>query len=414
MIYIAVMGYGVVGSGVVEVLDKNAKAICGRAGKEIKVKYILDIRDCPDSPHKDKFIKDFNIILNDPDVKIVVEAIGGLNPAYNYVKQCLLSGKSVVTSNKELIAEKGVELLSIAKDKKLNLFFEASVGGGIPIIRPLHQCLAANRVNEIAGILNGTTNFILSKMAKEQMPFEQALEIAQSLGYAEKDPTADIQGFDSSRKICILASLAFGRHVYPKQVYTKGISDITLQDIEYAASFNSVIKLIASAKLTGDNRLIVMVSPMLVSRDSQLGGVEDVFNAIIVRGDAIGDVMFYGKGAGKFPTASAVVADVIDCVKHIESNKPIYWQEGSGDYVVDHSEALHRMYCYVKADNSGKAIELIREKFGQIQLLTRPGEPKQDIAFVTKEMTLKDANKMLADLECKGIKLVNSLPVANI
>ena len=315
MIQVAVMGHGVVGSGVTEILLKHSEEIAKKVQEEIYIKKVLDLRDFPDSPIADRFTKNFDDIINDDEIKIVVEVMGGLNPAYDFVKKCLENGKSVVTSNKELVAAKGAELLKIADENNLNFLFEASVGGGIPIIRPLNQCLAANEVREIDGILNGTTNFILAKMIKDSMSFEDALALAQKKGYAERNPAADVEGHDACRKICILASLVFGKHVYPDSVHTEGITKVTLTDVEYASAWGGVIKLIGSVKLT-DGKQEIIVAPMFVSEESQLSSVDGVFNAILVKGDSTGDVVFYGKGAGKLPTASAVVADVMDCVKH--------------------------------------------------------------------------------------------------
>ena len=321
MVQVAVMGHGVVGSGVVEVLENHRESIAKRAKEEINIKYILDIRDFPDSPYADKFTKSFDDILNDEEVKVVAEVMGGVNPAYDFTKKLLLAGKSVVTSNKELVATKGAELLQIAKDNNVNYLFEASVGGGIPIIRPISQCLAANDVVEIAGILNGTTNFILTKMIKENMSFEDALKMAQQLGYAERNPEADVEGHDACRKIAILASLTYGKHIYPELVHTTGISAIALEDVAYASAWGGVIKLIGQVKALDDGTVDICVEPMFIERSSQLAGIDDVFNGILVRGDATGDVVFYGKGAGKLPTASAVVADIIDCVKHLKARK---------------------------------------------------------------------------------------------
>ena len=345
MVKIAIMGYGVVGSGVGEVLRVHVDSIAKRAKEEIRIKYILDLRDFPDSPFADRFVKDFDVILNDPEVQIVVEVMGGLHPAFDYVKACLENGKSVVTSNKELVAAKGAELLAIAQKNNLNFLFEASVGGGIPIIRPISQCLAANDVIGIAGILNGTTNFILTKMIREQMTFDDALALAQKLGYAERNPAADVEGHDACRKICILASLAFGRHVYPEQVHTEGIQNLTLADVDYAESWGGVIKLIGRVKMLDSGKIQIICCPMFIDRDSQLANVDDVFNGILVRGDATGDVVFYGKGAGKLPTASAVVADVIDCVKHIKARKYLFWEDGSPDYVEDYLEDVLPCMC---------------------------------------------------------------------
>ena len=327
MANIAVLGHGVVGSGVLEVLTSHAASIAKRAKEEIHVKYILDLKEFPGLPYSDRFTNDFNVILNDPEVQIVVEVMGGLHPAYDFVKACLENGKSVVPSNTELVAQKGAELLAIAQANNLNFLFEASVGGGIPIIRPISQRLAANDVTEIAGILNGTTNFILTKMIREQLNFEDALKLAQQLGYAERNPSADVEGLDACRKICILASLAFGTHVYPDSVYTEGITKITLQDGDFADVWGGVIKLIGSVKKLENGQVHIMVCPMFVHRGSQLASVDDVFNGIMVRGDATGDVVFYGKGAGKLPTASAVVADVIDALKEgVKVHDSLFWK----------------------------------------------------------------------------------------
>ncbi|MCD8187367.1 MAG: homoserine dehydrogenase [Ruminococcus sp.] len=312
----AVLGHGVVGSGVVELFYKNKESIEKRAGTEMELKYILDLREFPDTPYADKFTKDFNDILNDDEVTSVCECMGGLEPAFTFVKSCLERGKSVSTSNKELVAEKGDILLAIAKKMNCNFFFEASVGGAIPIIRPLHKCLAANEISAVSGILNGTTNFILTKMYNDKMSFVDALSLAQKLGYAEKDPTADIEGFDACRKICIISSLVYGRHVYPSSVYTKGISQIDLNDVQTADSMGYSIKLIVNVRKLDDGRILPVVMPMLVPHSNIISSVSDVFNAVLVDGDAVDKVMFYGRGAGKFPTASAVVGDLIDSVKH--------------------------------------------------------------------------------------------------
>lgn len=382
--YVAVMGFGTVGSGVAELLDKNHDSIVKRSMQDsLELKYILDIRDFPDSPYKDKMVKDFNIILNDPEVKIVVETMGGVTFAYDFVKKCLLAGKSVVTSNKELVAKHGYELLTIAQEKNINFLFEASVGGGIPIIRPMTQCLAANEIDSIAGILNGTTNYILTKMITENQSFDEALKKAQELGYAEKDPTADVDGHDSCRKICILAAIAFGKHVYPDSVHTEGIRSITLSDVAYAASWGGVIKLIANAKKLENGQVNVTVGPTFVPCHSQLAGVDDVFNAVLVRGDATGDVVFYGKGAGKFPTASAVVADVIDVAKHIDKTKNLGWADAEENYIADYLSAETALYVRATAEDKQAAIKALNEKIGAIRVLTREGAPENELAFVT-------------------------------
>lgn len=383
--FVAVMGFGTVGSGVVELIYKNHDSIVKKSMQDsLELKYILDIRDFPDSPYKDKFVKDFNIILNDPEVKIVVETMGGATFAYDCVKKLLLAGKSVVTSNKELVAAYGYELLKIAEEKNANFLFEASVGGGIPIIRPITQCLAANEIDSIAGILNGTTNYILTKMITEKASFEEALKNAQELGYAEKDPTADVDGHDSCRKICILAALSFGKHVYPKDVHTEGIRNIKLSDVAYAAAWGGVIKLIASAKKVSDDSISVTVGPAFVNNHSQLAGVEDVFNAVLVRGDAVGDTVFYGRGAGKFPTASAVVADVIDAAKHIEKKKNFGWDDAQENYVADYNKQTTAVYARgtVSTDKE-QVIKSVNDAVGAVRILNIDGAPENELAFVT-------------------------------
>lgn len=405
--YVAVMGYGTVGSGVVEVLSKNHDSIVKRSTQsELEVKYILDLRDFPGDPNEDKMIKDFNIILNDDDVKVVVETMGGLHPAFEFVSSCLKAGKSVVTSNKELVAAKGCELLSMAAENNVNFLFEASVGGGIPIIRPISQCLAANEIDEIAGILNGTTNFILTMMIEKNMSFEDALRLAQENGYAEKDPTADVEGHDACRKICILASLCFGKHVYPESVYTEGITKITLDDVAYINAYGGVIKLLGRAKRVDSGKIFAAVTPAVVMQGSQLASVNDVFNAILVRGDATGDVVFYGKGAGKLPTASAVVADVIDCARNMGRKKPIGWGEAEENYVVDYKTAVNPLYIRAKTADREKSLEEIREKLGEVKTLSFEGCGENEIAFVTKAAPEKEL--------CGALEAIPSIKVESL
>ena len=414
MVKIAVMGYGTVGSGVVEVLEKHADSIAGRAKEQISVKYIFDRGDFPGSPYADKFIKSFETILNDPEIRIVVEVLGGLHPAFDYVEKCLENGKSVVTSNKELVAAKGAELLKIAQKNNLNFLFEASVGGGIPIIRPISQCLAANDVVEIAGILNGTTNFILTKMIREKTSFEDALALAQKLGYAERDPSADIDGLDACRKICILASLAYGKHVYPRQVHAEGISGVSLADVEYAAAWGGVVKLIGQVRMMDSGKIQIIVCPMFLSRESQLANVDDVFNGILVRGDSTGDVVFYGKGAGKFPTASAVVADVIDCVKHFRARKYLFWDEGSPDYVENYLDDRVAMFVRAATDNEDLAFRNVASRFGQVERLTRKNAESGEIAFVTKPEREREIREKLDQLSGLGVQVRNTIRIGNV
>lgn len=381
MINVAIMGHGVVGSGVAEILINHSERITAKAHTEINVKYILDLRDFPDLSYSEKFIKDFNTILDDDSIKVVVEVMGGINPAYDFVKSCLLRHKSVATSNKELVAAKGAELIKIANENNVNFLFEASVGGGIPVLRPIAQCLAANEITEIAGILNGTTNFILNKMIVDNMDFGAALALAQEKGFAEKNPAADIEGHDACRKVCILAALGFGRHVYPDQVSTEGITEISLDDVESADNFGCVIKLIGRAKKLPNGKITASVRPTLVSRECILSGVNGVFNAIMVNGDQTGEVMFYGKGAGKEATASAVVADVIDCVKHLSSRKYLDWEEGAPDYVDNNYDEVSRLYVRACSDDFEglekqfeslfPAVSSVKNKFrGEIAFLT--------------------------------------------
>ena len=393
MVKVAVLGHGTVGSGVVELFTQNAKSIASRAGQEIEVKRILDIREFPELPYAEKFTKNFDDILNDPEITIVAEVMGGLSPAFEFTKSLLEHGKSVVTSNKELVATKGAELLQVAKAHNVNYFFEASVGGGIPIIRPMHQCLAANEITEVAGILNGTTNYILTKMIHEAVPFDQALSQAQKLGYAERNPAADVEGHDACRKICILASLAFGSHVYPDTVHTEGITGLTLQDVEYASNWGGVIKLIGRAKKQPDGKVIATVYPAFLAAHSQLAGIDDVFNGILIRGNATGDVVFYGRGAGKMPTASAVVADMIDISKANCTSKSLSWSDSDGHNVADYK--TDPLQFYIRASLLDHAQTAVSDVMGGVTFLSRPEQPEDEIAFVTGQMTEKELESKL-------------------
>ena len=403
---IAIMGHGVVGSGVVEVLHKNAESIAKKAGQPIEIKYILDRRSFPELPYGDLFVQSFETIRDDPQVGVVVEVMGGVEPAYSFAKACLERGKSVITSNKELVAAKGAELLALADQNHVNFFFEASVGGGIPIVKPLHLCLGANEISEIAGILNGTTNFILTKMIREGMAFEEALALAQELGYAEKDPTADVEGHDACRKICILASLAFGRHIYPQYVHCQGISKITAADVAYAEQWGGVIKLIGRAKRLENGRVAIQVSPAFISRESQLAGVDDVFNGILVRGDATGDVVFYGKGAGKLPTASAVVSDVIDAVRANDTVKTLQWQDAQGDVTQPFDDCPVEAYIRVKAGENAQA--KVKVLFADHTLLA-PQEG--ELAFVARGLTEGTLADKLAALNENDLTVLGCIRV---
>lgn len=406
MINVAIMGHGTVGSGVAEILINNNTLINNGIKDEISVKHILDLREFSGLPYSEKFTKDFSDIINDDDVKIVVEVMGGLNPAYDFVKQCLQKGKSVVTSNKELVAAKGAELLKIAHDNNVNFMFEASVGGGIPVIRPMAQCLAANEITEVKGILNGTTNYILNKMVVDNMDFDTALKLAQDLGFAERNPAADIEGHDACRKICILASLAFGKHVYPEQVKTEGITNITLDDVEYADSFNCVIKLIASTKKLENGKISACVRPTVVSRECMLSNVDGVFNAVMVSGDIVGEVMFYGPGAGKLPTASAVVADVMDCAKHLNARKYLDWADGEEGYVITPEEET-RFYVYAKSADYASLLNNFNTVFGNNTCIKN--EHNGEIAFLTDSCTEVALNEKINKLNADTVKVMHTL-----
>lgn len=378
MIKAAVMGYGTIGSGVVEVLQINQKSIAGKAGDGIEIKYVLDLRDFPGDPVQDKVVHDVNVIVQDPEIKIVVETMGGVEPAYTFVKAMLEAGKHVTTSNKALVADKGAELIALAKEKNVNFLFEASVGGGIPIIRPLNSSLTADEIEEITGILNGTTNYMMTKMANDGLEFEDVLKDAQERGYAEKDPTADVEGYDACRKIAILTSLVCGQQVDFHDIHTEGITKISASDIKYAAKMGRSIKLLASSRKTRDGYQ-AMVAPFMLSPAHPLYNVNDVFNAVFVRGNVLGDAMFYGSGAGKLPTASAVVADMIDIAKHLDSN---IWVEWSSKKLTlsDFKEAENVFFVRT---SSGK--EIIEKVFGSVDYIDAGIEG--ECGFVTECMT---------------------------
>lgn len=412
MISVAIMGHGVVGGGVAEILYTHKQKLFAAIGEEINLKHILDLREFPDSPYADRFTKDFKDIVNDIEVRVVVETMGGLHPAYEFVKECLSAGKSVVTSNKELVAAYGAELLAIAAEQNANFLFEASVGGGIPIIRPINQCLVANNVSEIAGILNGTTNFILTKMILESMGFDEALKLAQELGYAERNPEADVEGYDACRKICILASLAFGKHIYPDAVHTEGITKIKAADVEYADAWGGVIKLIGSVKKLDKDTIDIIVAPMFVPNNSQLANIDDVFNGIMVRGDCTGDVVFYGKGAGKLPTASAVVADIVDCIKHLKTRKYLSWADSDNSSVLPYRESVRAMYLRGVTDDKNAAYDNAKEVFGEIHVLSKDNAPENEIAFITEPMTLNDFEAKKAEL--KGMEIESVIRIGDL
>lgn len=393
MINVAILGYGTVGSGVFEILATNKDLIGKKAGEDINVKYVLDLRDFPGDPCESVLVHDFNTILEDSEVEVVVEVMGGLNPAYDFVKKSLLAGKSVCTSNKELVAKYGAELIQIAKDHNRNFLFEASVGGGIPIIRPLNQHITADEICEITGILNGTTNYILTKMDKEGADFQTVLAQAQDLGYAERNPAADIEGFDAVRKIAILASLAYGKSVDFEEVYTEGITNITDIDFKYAAAMGKSIKLLGKCKKEA-NGIVASVSPRLVSPEHPLYSVEGVVNGILVRGNMVGDLVFIGSGAGKLPTASAVVSDVVDAVRHLNVSTTVMWDKEKLD-LLEFAKSRKAFFVRVESDDKEK----IEEVFGSVTYVDAGIEG--EIGFNTRPMSeedFKDASDKLGNI----------------
>lgn len=394
MIKAAIMGYGTIGSGTAEILESNRDRIAAQAGQEIQLKYVLDLRDFPDSPVADKIIHDFKVIEEDEEVRIVVETMGGLNPAYPFVKACLLAGKNVVTSNKALVAAHGTELLSIARKKHVNFFFEASVGGGIPIIRPLYRCLMGEHIEEITGILNGTTNFILTKMDREGDSFENALALAQKLGYAERNPEADVEGYDTCRKIAILTAMATGKEVDYEDIYTEGITKITAVDFKYAEKMSASVKLLGTSVMEGD-QVRAYVAPMLIHKESPLYSVNSVYNGIMVKGNMLGASMFYGSGAGKLPTGSAVVADIIEAAQNLKHNVPIGWTEEK-QAIIPMDQGQFRYF--VRAAGSFKNKEAdVKALFGEVQVIELEG--MDEFAFLTEVMTEAAFKKAAADYD---------------
>ena len=384
MVNVAVLGYGTIGSGVVEVLQTNTEVIAQRAGEEIAVKYILDLRDFPGDPNADKIVHDYDIIDKDKDVQVVVECMGGVEPAYTFVKRALLNGRSVATSNKELVAKHGAELIAIAHEKNINFLFEASVGGGIPIIRPLVQCLTADVIEEVSGILNGTTNYMLTRMKEEGISFEEALKEAQEKGYAELHPEADVEGYDACRKIAILSSLMFGKNVDSEKVPTEGITKITAADFEYANAAEYTIKLLGRSRAIDDDTAEVMVAPFMLPKDHPLAMVYGVFNAVFVTGNMLGDSMYYGRGAGKLPTASAVVSDVIDCARHQGKVIMCFWDKEEVK-LADIGEAERSFFIRAKA-GAEDAVTAAFPGGRMVHLKDR----KEDFGYFTQSMKEKD------------------------
>lgn len=390
MIKAAVMGYGTIGSGVVEVLETNRESVAKRAGDEIEVKYVLDLRDFPGDPIQEKIVHDYQVIVNDPEISIVVETMGGVEPAYTFVKAMLEAGKNVTTSNKALVAEKGSELIALAKEKSVNFMFEASVGGGIPIIRSLNSCLTADEIEEITGILNGTTNYMMTKMSEEGLEFDDVLKDAQGKGYAEKDPTADIEGHDACRKIAILTSLVCGQQVDFHDIHCEGITKISAMDIKYAKAMGRAIKLLATSKRMGDS-YCAMVAPCMVAPEHPLYSVNDVFNAVFVHGNVLGDAMFYGSGAGKLPTASAVVADMVEIAKHLNINIYVDWSSKKVS-LADYRQAFGSFFVRTTAEESA-----VKECFGDVEFVTAEGITGE-LGFVTGQMTEAEYEEKAAKL----------------
>lgn len=382
MINIAVLGYGTVGSGVVEVIRTNHELINKRAGEEIKIKYVLDLREFPGDPVEEILVHDFEQIVNDPEVKIVVEVMGGTGAAYTFTKRALEAGKSVCTSNKALVAQYGPELMEIAKEKKINFLFEASCGGGIPIIRAINGSLTADEIDEVSGILNGTTNYMLDKMITEGADFNTVLKEAQEKGYAEADPTADVEGQDACRKIAILSSLAYGKFLNFENVYTEGITKITPEDMEYAREMGRSIKLLGTSKKLGDDSFYALVAPFLVGQENPLYGVKGVFNSIFVHGNMLGDAMFYGSGAGKLPTASAVAADVVEAAKHLHDTIPNNWS--NEEMILMEPDSVEGRFFVRVTDTS---LDEVDKAFGKVEAVIEPDSLPEEFGFITRFMT---------------------------
>ncbi len=375
---VAIMGFGTIGSGVYKVLTTNEDVIAKRVGEKLEVKYVLDRREFPGEPWEKLVVGDYNIIANDPDVDIVVETMGGVEPAYTFVKAMLEAGKHVTTSNKALVADKGADLIKTARDNNVNFLFEASVGGGIPIIRPILECLTGDVIEEISGIVNGTTNFILTKMTEEGSEFDVVLKEAQNLGYAEKDPTADIEGHDAQRKIAILTSLVCGQQVEYTDIPTEGISHISANDIKYAKKINRNIKLLATSTAVGDT-YVARVAPYLLSPEHPLYAVNDVFNAIFVHGNMLGDGMFYGSGAGSLPTASAVVGDIVEMARHVDENIPLEWKSEKKE-LADSSVVKSAFFVRTKSDK-----DAVKSAFGNVEFVEDVVDG--EVGFTTDVMT---------------------------
>ena len=390
---VAVLGHGTVGSGVCEILWNKKSEVSSAAGKPIELGYVLDIKELENVPYSEKYTKDFSAVLSDPEVGIVAECIGGLEPAYSYIKSALENGKNAVTSNKELVAEKGAELLSIARAHNVNFLFEASVGGGIPLIRPLYSAMNAAGITEIAGILNGTTNYILTKMFRFGADYSEALSDAQKLGYAERDPSADVLGWDSCRKIAILSSLVWGKTLKPSEIPTEGIDKISADDVKTAEQCGFSIKLLARAKQLSDGKIFAKVSPALVKNDSPLATVNDVFNAVLIKAETTGEVLFYGKGAGKMPTASSVIADIIEAEKTDGNIKSVFWEDGAQSAAAEKDSVSERYF--IRTDCDVSALLLKAEKVSDSSYITNP---LNDSEISVLEEKINEHGKLLSKI----------------
>ena len=400
MVKVAILGYGTVGSGVFEVINTNNEVINKRVGQEVEVKYVLDLREFPGDPVEKVLVHDYELIVNDPEVDVVVEVMGGLEPAHTFVKRALAAGKSVCTSNKALVAKFGPELMEIAKEKSINFLFEASCGGGIPIIRAINGSLTADVLDEITGILNGTTNYMLYKMSTEGSDFNEVLKEAQAKGYAEADPTADVEGHDACRKIAILSSLAYGKFLDFEKVYTEGITKITPEDMQYAKELGMTIKLLGTSRKVSDNEYYALVAPFMIDQSNPLYSVNDVFNGIFVHGNMLGDAMFYGSGAGKLPTASAVVGDVVDAAKHLHDTIPTDWSNEPLE-ILPVDEVSGKYFVRVK----DATVESVEKAFGEVQIVELDALP-DEFAFVTEAMKFGEYKEKVGGVDGEIVSMI--------
>lgn len=400
MVKVAILGYGTVGSGVFEVINTNNEVINKRVGQEVEVKYVLDLREFPGDPVEKVLVHDYELIVNDPEVDVVVEVMGGLEPAHTFVKRALEAGKSVCTSNKALVAKFGPELMEIAKEKSINFLFEASCGGGIPIIRAINGSLTADVLDEITGILNGTTNYMLYKMSTEGSDFNEVLKEAQAKGYAEADPTADVEGHDACRKIAILSSLAYGKFLDFEKVYTEGITKITPEDMQYAKELGMTIKLLGTSRKVSDNEYYALVAPFMIDQSNPLYSVNDVFNGIFVHGNMLGDAMFYGSGAGKLPTASAVVGDVVDAAKHLHDTIPTDWSNEPLE-ILPVDEVSGKYFVRVK----DATVESVEKAFGEVQIVELDALP-DEFAFVTEAMKFGEYKEKVGGVDGEIVSMI--------